>query len=123
MLLPLERESKLAEETKPQGQQDRSKWSSSPAGSQEASGEFIGLRSKDMIDLISHIRSKSIASIDSLDSFEYHQHLHLVHSSITIVIAGLEGLSEAVPVVGGSHSHSQAEISVSTEELLSFQLA
>ncbi len=67
--------------------------------------------------------SKSIAHVDSLDSLEQHEHLHLAHSSVEVGVALHLCIPYRLIVIWRTDAHHQAEIPIGEEKLLSFELA
>ena len=65
------------------------------------------------------MRSKS----NSLESFEEHEYLHLAGPAIEVRVALHGCVHHCSYVHRGSHTHHQAEVSISIEELLSLELA
>lgn len=70
----------------------------------------------------SHVPS-IIGGIDALDPLEEHEQLHLAHLSVSVGIGCHSCVPDRLVVHRRSETHSQAEITVGIEELVSVELA
>jgi len=61
--------------------------------------------------------------LNALDHFEQIEHFPLTHATISVLVTLLSSLENLLLVVGRSHAHGKAQISVGHEELLAFKLS
>jgi hypothetical protein len=63
------------------------------------------------------------AALDTLDALEEHEHFLGADATVTVLVALLGGLPDLLLVLGRSHAHREADVSVGHEELLSLELS
>ena len=65
----------------------------------------------------------ALLTLNAVNAHEKHLHFLSVNSTVSVLIALLDSLPDLLLAVGRSHTHLQAEISVSVEEFLTLKLS